>query len=175
MTIAGAEVDVSHTGYTGDLGYELWLPRDGVLPVWDALMEAGASFALRPVGILALDVARIEAGLIMAQVDYVSVRHAEDPGQAFSPFEIGPGRLVDLDKAVPFVGRRPLRDEHSRGGPPRCLVGLDLAWDDLDRLFARHHLLPALPVQAWRHSHGWTGTGDRRPCPTTGRASCRHP
>jgi aminomethyltransferase len=150
LTIAGSAVDVSRTGYTGDLGYELWLPREQALPVWDALVEAGAAYALRPVGILALDVARVEAGLVMAGVDYVSARQAESPRQASSPFEIGLGRLVDLSKAVSFVGRRALREERDQGGPARRLVGLELAWDDLERLYARRDLSPALPVQAWR-------------------------
>ena len=150
LTIAGHELDVSRTGYTGDLGYELWLSRGEALAVWDAIMEAGAAYAIRPVGILALDVARVEAGLIMAEVDYVSIRHAEVPAQASSPFEIGLGRLVDLGKEVPFVGRRALREQHARGGPRRRLVGLDLAWDDLARLHARHGLSPALSPLAWR-------------------------
>ncbi|CAN5805158.1 aminomethyltransferase family protein [soil metagenome] len=150
LRIGRHEVDVSRTGYTGDLGYELWMAREDALAVWDTLLEAGAAYALRPVGILALDVARIEAGLVMAEVDYVSVRHAEFPGQASSPFEIGLGRLVDLDKETPFVGQRALRAEHAGGGPRRRLVGLDLDWDDLARLQARHGLSPALSPQAWR-------------------------
>jgi aminomethyltransferase len=150
LRLGGIDLDVSRTGYTGDLGFELWVARERALALWDALVEAGAAFALRPVGILALDVARVEAGLIMAEVDYTSAWHAQTRAQSYSPFELGLGRLVDLDKEVPFVGRAALRDEQGRGGPPRRLVGLDLHWDDLERMHARHGLSPALSPQAWR-------------------------
>jgi aminomethyltransferase len=148
--IGDIEVDISRTGYTGDLGYELWLDRGAALPVWDALSEAGAAYALRPAGILALDVVRIEAGLIMADVDYTSARHALTPEQAYSPAELGLDRLLKLDKDVPFVGQAALREEASRGGPSRRLVGLELDWLELERLYDRHGLAPALSPQAWR-------------------------
>ncbi len=144
------QVDVSRTGYTGDLGYELWVAREDAVALWDALTEAGAAFALRPAGILALDVARIEAGLIMAEVDYTSAWHAETAAQCWSPYELGLGRLVDLDKEVPFVGQAALRREQARGGPARRLVGLEVDWSDLERLYAARGLPPALPPHAWR-------------------------
>jgi len=150
LTIGDLSLDVSRTGYTGDLGYELWVSVDRAVDLWDALAEVGAAYAMRPVGILALDIARIEAGLIMAEVDYTSAWHAITPHQAYSPFELGLGRLVSQDKEVPFVGRAALRREQERGGPPRRLVGLDLDWADLERLHARHDLSPALSAQAWR-------------------------
>ena len=128
LRIGTIDLDVSRTGYTGDLGYELWVSAGQAVALWDALIEAGAAYGLRPAGILALDVARVEAGLIMAEVDYTSAWHAQTPAQTWSPFELGLGRLVDLDKEVPFVGRSALRREHERGGPPRRLVGLDLDW-----------------------------------------------
>lgn len=150
LRIGAASVDVSRTGYTGDLGYELWMARADALAVWDALAEAGTAYALRPAGILALDVARIEAGLVMADVDYTSARHALTREQTCSPAELGLARLVDLDKEVPFVGRRALREEAARGGPPRRLVGLELDWGALERVYARHGLTPTLSAQAWR-------------------------
>jgi aminomethyltransferase len=150
LRIGRADLDVSRTGYTGDLGYELWVWREDAVALWDTLMEAGAAYGLRPVGILALDVARVEAGLIMAEVDYTSAWHAQTAAQTWSPSELGLGRLVSLDKDVPFVGRRALREEARRGGPPRSLVGLVLDWEGLERLYARHGLPPALPAQAWR-------------------------
>ncbi len=150
LRIGGIDLDVSRTGYTGDLGYELWIPVEGALAVWDALMESGTAFAIRPAGILALDVVRVEAGLIMAGVDYISSQHALTPAQRYSPFELGLGGLVRLDKDVPFVGRAALRREHDAGGPPRRLVGLDLDWADLERLTSRHGLSPALSANAWR-------------------------
>jgi aminomethyltransferase len=150
LEIAGVSIDVSRTGYTGDLGYELWIPADGALAVWDALMETGTAYAIRPAGILALDVVRVEAGLIMAGVDYTSAHHALTWDQSYSPFELGLGDLVKLDKDVPFVGQAALKREAEAGGPPRRLVGLDLDWADLERLYAAQGLSPALSANAWR-------------------------
>ncbi len=120
------------------------------MAVWDALIEAGGAYAIRPAGILALDVVRVEAGLIMAGVDYTSSRHALIADQVYSPYELGLGGLVKLDKEVPFVGRAALRREQAADGPPRRLVGLDLDWADLERLYAQHGLSPALAANAWR-------------------------
>ncbi|MFN8519008.1 MAG: aminomethyltransferase family protein [Chloroflexota bacterium] len=148
--VGDLSVDVSRTGYTGDLGYELWVAADRAVALWDALLEAGSAYALRPAGMLALDVVRIEAGLIMLEVDYTSSAHALVPEQSYSPFELGLGRLVDFDKAAPFVGRAALRREADAGGPARRLVGLDLDWGDLERLYAAQELSPALSAAAWR-------------------------
>ena len=126
-TIAGADVDVSRTGYTGDLGYELWIPAAAALDVWDALFAAGEQHGIRPAGLRALDVVRVEAGLILIEVDYTSVMRATTPAHEYSPFEIGLGRLVNFEKAQ-FVGRRALLRERSEGGPRRRLVGLELDW-----------------------------------------------
>ena len=89
-------LDVSRTGYTGDLGYELWIDADQAVALWDALWAAGQDHAIRPAGMLALDVVRLEAGLILLEVDYTSARHAMNPEQNYSPGEIGLGRLVTL-------------------------------------------------------------------------------
>ena len=118
--------------------------------LWDALMAAGRAFALRPAGMLALDVVRVEAGLILLEVDYTSSMHALIPEQSYSPAEIGLGRLVALDKATPFVGQAALRREAAAGGPGRRLVGLTLDWVDLERLYAAQDLTPALSSTAWR-------------------------
>src|SRR5206468_3842393 len=100
--------------------------------LWDALMEAGRPYDITPTGMLALDVARIEAGLILADVDYLGARKALIPSQTYSPYEIGLGRLVNLEKA-PFIGQAALK-RIGREGPPRQLVGLDVDWDDVERL-----------------------------------------
>ena len=142
--------DVSRTGYTGDLGYELWVDASEAGRLWDALMDAGRAYGIRATGMLALDVVRIEAGLIMLEVDYTSSAHALVPEQSYSPYELGLGRLVDLEKPTPFVGRSALRREQAAGGPPRRLVGLDLDWIDLERLYAAQDLSPALSAAAWR-------------------------
>lgn len=148
--IGDMDIDISRTGYTGDLGYELWVDAARAADLWDALMETGRSYALRPAGMLALDVVRVEAGLILLEVDYTSSMHALIPEQSYSPGEIGLGRLVALDKETPFVGQAALRREAAAGGPPRRLVGLHLDWLDLERLYAAQDLTPTLSSAAWR-------------------------
>ena len=136
-------IDVSRTGYTGDLGYELWIPAEHAVAVWEALSAAGRDHAIRPAGMLALDVVRLEAGLILLEVDYTSARHAMNPEQNYSPGEIGLGRLVSLDKAD-FVGRLALQREARAGGPARRLVGLQLDWYGIEGLFSAQGLPPAI-------------------------------
>jgi aminomethyltransferase len=136
-------LDVSRTGYTGDLGYELWVDAEWAVALWDALWAAGQDHAIRPVGMLALDVVRLEAGLILLEVDYTSARHAMNPEQNYSPGEIGLGRLVTLEKAD-FVGRLALEREARAGGPPRRLVGLELDWNGIEGLFSAQGLPPAI-------------------------------
>jgi aminomethyltransferase len=120
----GTALLVSRTGFTGDLGYELWMDPAAALPVWDRLMDAGLAYGIRPVGSHALDIARIEAGFIQAGVDFVPAEHAVRPGRARSPFELGLGWLVHLGKAN-FNGRRALVAEKARGSSHR-LVRLDV-------------------------------------------------
>jgi aminomethyltransferase len=129
---AGIDIGVSRTGYTGDLGYEVWIPVERAAEAWDALMTAGRAYGIRPAGMLALDVVRLEAGLVLLEVDYTSARHAINPEQNYSPFELGMGKLVGLDKASDFVGRLALRREQARGGPARRLVGVQLSWNDIE-------------------------------------------
>jgi aminomethyltransferase len=136
-------IDVSRTGYTGDLGYELWVAAEFAVPLWGALAEAGLAYGIRPAGMLALDVTRLEAGLILLEVDYTSARHAMNPEQNYSPAEIGLGRLVTFDKAD-YVGRLALEREARRGGPARRLVGLELEWYDIEGLFSAQGLPPAI-------------------------------
>jgi len=146
--IAGIPVDISRTGYTGDLGYEVWVEAAQAVRLWDALMEAGRPYDITPTGMLALDVARIEAGLILADVDYLGARKALIPSQTYSPYEIGLGRLVNLEKA-PYIGQAALK-RIAREGPPRQLVGLDVSWDDVERLHDEVGLAPQLPATASR-------------------------
>src|SRR5499426_2664689 len=134
-TLAGIPVEISRTGYTGDLGYEIWIPREGAPRVWDALMDGGRAFDIHPAGMLALDVARIEAGLLLIEVDFRSSKLALIESQKYSPFEMGLGRLVNLDKA-PFVGRTALVDEE-QGGPARMVVGLQIDWTEVEELYDR--------------------------------------
>jgi aminomethyltransferase len=147
--IGGIEIGVTRTGYTGDLGYELWVDAEAAVELWDAVWEAGEAFGIRPAGIHALDVARVEAGLILIEADYTSARHAISAEQEYSPFEIGLGRLVDFGKAD-FVGKRALELEQAKGGPARRLVGLELDWSGIEALFAKHDQPPAVSALVHR-------------------------
>jgi aminomethyltransferase len=124
FVVAGAPLMASRTGFTGDLGYELWMRLDHAETVWDGLMAAGRTRGIRPIGSKALNVARIEAGFIMPNVDFVSAEHTVHTGRARSPLELGLGWLVDFEKGH-FTGRRALLAEQQRGGRRR-LVGLDI-------------------------------------------------
>jgi aminomethyltransferase len=146
--IAGIDVDISRTGYTGDLGYEVWVAWDRALEVWDALMAAGTDFDLHAAGMLALDVARIEAGLLLIDVDFSSCRKAMIDAQKITPYEMGLGRLVNLDKAS-FVGQRALAAEHARGHA-REIVGLDVEWPAVEEVYERVGLPPAVSPIASR-------------------------
>lgn len=148
--IAGVPVTVSRTGYTGDLGYELWVPADRALPVWDALAAEGKHYGLVPAGIWALDIARIEAGLIMLDVDYHPSHRALIHDQTSTPFELGLDWTVARDKG-PYTGRAAHQAERARG-PAWRLMGLAVDWPSLEGLYAAHHLPPQLPTIPWRAS-----------------------
>ncbi len=124
LPIAGHSLMVSRTGYTGDLGYEIWVPASLALPTWDALVSEGKSFGLQPCGIWAMDVCRIEAGLIMLDVDYTPAPKAMTPAQASSPFELGLGWAISLQKDY-FLGKSALAKE-KLSGPSLSLVGLEV-------------------------------------------------
>ena len=147
-TIAGVPVDISRTGYTGDLGYEIWMPAARALDVWDALMEGGRAFDIKPAGMLALDVARIEAGLLLIEVDFFSSRKAMIPSQMYTPYELGMGRLVSPDKGR-FIGQHALRDEQARGAA-RQIVGLEIDWNEVEKLYDAAGLAPAVAATASR-------------------------
>jgi len=146
--IDGVRVDVTRTGYTGDLGYEIWVPRAGAVTVWDALVRAGRPFGLKPAGMLALDVARVEAGLLLIDVDFVSSRKAMNADQRSTPDELGLRRLVQLDKAR-FVGRAAIGAERDRG-LRRKVVGLEIVWPDVEALYEKAGLAPVAPPAASR-------------------------
>ncbi|MGH7644100.1 MAG: aminomethyltransferase family protein, partial [Gemmatimonadales bacterium] len=167
--LRGIPVTISRTGYTGDLGYEIWLDAGDALAVWDAVVAAGGPYGLAPAGMLALDVARIEAGLLLLEVDYVSARHALIEAQTSSPYELNLGWAVSLEKDE-FVGRGALVREHARGtrhGAWR-FVGLEVEWDSLERLYRDVGLPPKLPAVAWRTSVPLYGDGSQVGYATSG-------
>ena len=147
-TIAGRAVEISRTGYTGDLGYEIWMARGDAVAVWDALIAVGTAYGLKPTGLLALDIARIEAGLLLIDVDFFSVRRALTTSQVYTPFEMGLDRLVDPAKG-PFIGRDALRAERVRG-PRRRIVGLTVEWPEIERLYEAVGLPPVPQATASR-------------------------
>ena len=124
------------------------MPWDAAIRVWEAIAEAGSAFDLQPAGMLALDIARIEAGLLLIEVDFYSSRKAMIESQKYSPYELGLGRLVDLNKG-PFVGRQALTAEFRRG-PRRQIVGLEVDWTEVERLYEAVGLPPTAPATASR-------------------------
>jgi aminomethyltransferase len=146
--IAGVPVDISRTGYTGDLGFEIWMPWKDAVRVWDELMNKGRQFDIHPAGMIALDIARIEAGLILIEVDYNSSKKALIDSQKYSPCEIGLGKLVDFKKET-FVGREALMAEEKKG-VKRALVGLEINWNEVEALYDKIGMAPQVPSQASR-------------------------
>jgi aminomethyltransferase len=147
-SVAGVPVEISRTGYTGDLGYEIWIPWERAIIVWDALMREGRRFGIRPAGMLALDVARVEAGLLLIDVDFHGSKKAVVESHRYSPFEMGLGRLVRLDKG-PYVGRDALAGEQRRG-PTRRIVGLETDWPAVERLYDLLGMAPQVSATASR-------------------------
>jgi aminomethyltransferase len=157
---------ITRTGYTGDLGYELWFDARYAERMWDHVMKVGVSYGLTPAGMLALDMARIEAGLILLDVDYVPARKALIEARTSSPFELGLGWTVGLDKGF-FVGQRALREERVRPSAWQ-LRGLEMDWDGLERLYAEVGLPVELPATAWRTSVPVYAGGDQVGYATSG-------
>jgi aminomethyltransferase len=139
---------VSRTGYTGDLGYEVWVDPKDALPLWDLLVSAGKPFGLEPAGLDAMDVTRIEAGYILSGVDYFCALRTLIDSRKASPYELALGWTVNLERD-PFIGQAALKREQT-SGPPRVFVGLDIDWDEMAALFRRHGLPPEVHFGGWR-------------------------
>ncbi len=148
--VAGIRAEISRTGYTGDLGYEIWVDAEDAIPLWDALTAAGEPFGLAPAGLLALDMARLEAGLLLVDVDYVPAQRAILEDQESSPYELGLGWAVALE-ASNFVGRAALRAERARPAAWR-FRGITLDWESLEDAYAEVRLPPQLPGMTLRDS-----------------------
>lgn len=148
INLLGDPTMVSRTGYTGDLGYEIWIPKQRALAAWDAIIDAGRAFALAPCGIWGMDVCRIEAGLIMLDVDYTPAPRAMTAAQASSPFELGLGWAVHFGKGN-FVGKKALLEEKQRG-PQLALVGLEIDHIAFMRAHEKLGLTTPYPFIPWR-------------------------
>jgi aminomethyltransferase len=160
--LAGIDIWLSRTGYTGDLGYEIWIPRENAEAAYDAVLSAGEHLGLLAVGLDAMDVSRIEAGFIMNGVDYYSANHCLTDERKASPWELGLGWTVNLDRE-PFVGQAALR-RLKETGEGRRLVGLSADWDETEAIFQAYGLPPEIPTDAWRdgrpvydESNRWIG------------------
>jgi len=143
-------VSISRTGYTGDLGYEIWMDTNDALFIWDLLLEKGEPYGITPTGLQALDIARIEAGLILLDVDYISSRHAIVESRKSSPYELGLGWAVKMKKKD-FIGKQALGREVTRG-PEWEFVGIEIEWSELENHYRNVGLAPGLPSTAWRTS-----------------------
>ena len=143
-------VSISRTGYTGDLGYEIWMDPNDALFIWDLLLEKGKPYGITPTGLQALDIARIEAGLILLDVDYISSRHAIVESRKSSPYELGLGWAVKMKKNY-FIGKQALEREVTRG-PEWEFVGIEIQWTELENHYRNVGLAPGLPSTAWRTS-----------------------
>ncbi len=144
----GVDVLISRTGYTGDLGYEVWVERERALKIYDAIMAGGRDYRIQPVGLDAMDVTRIEAGYIMNGVDYFSANTCVIESRKSTPYEIGLGWTVDLNRD-PFIGQDALKAEKANGSV-WATVGLIYDWNAFERLFAEFGLPPQLPGGVWR-------------------------
>ena len=142
--IGDISVSISRTGYTGDLGYEIWIDSADALSVWDILIEKGKLFGLTPTGLQALDISRIEAGLILLDVDYISSRHAIIESRKSTPYELGLGWTVKMNKED-FIGKRALQLSQK---PKWQFVGIEIDWESLEKHYQKFGLAPGLPYTA---------------------------
>jgi len=146
MKLAGVDVIVSRTGYTGDLGYEIWAPSENALAVWDAVWAASRGRGVVPFGLTALYMARIEAGLVLLDVDFHSSRFAWTDADRSTPIELGFGwmfkRLAEGAGGRAFIGRDAIRRELAEGTSRWKLTGLIVDWKDYDRIYNEAGLIP---------------------------------
>lgn len=148
--LGGIPATISRTGYTGDLGYEIWVEPGQAEALWDRLMEVGQAYRLRAVGNIALDMARIEAGLLLINVDFVSAKHTMFEIQKSTPYELGLGWTVHLDKPY-FVGQAALRAEKVRG-PAWATVGLEVNLESLEAVYREFGMPLTLPGHSWNEA-----------------------
>ncbi|MBL4755021.1 MAG: aminomethyltransferase family protein [Flavobacteriales bacterium] len=148
--LEGIPVHVSRTGFTGDLGYEIWTENEHSIKLWDALMKHGKNYNIRPCGLDALDMTRIEAGLILNGADYFNAAHVLIEDRMSTPYELGLGWTVNLDRST-FNGQAALKREKEKGSL-WATVGLDINWPELEAIYNRYGLPPEVDGHAWRTS-----------------------
>ncbi|NIS30453.1 MAG: aminomethyl transferase family protein, partial [Actinobacteria bacterium] len=141
VDIAGCRIMVSRTGFTGDLGYELWVPAGAAGAVWDAVLAAGAGRGVIPVGHTALLMCRIEAGLLLLDTDFQSSRFAWNDAHRSTPLELGFGWMFRDVGSRTFIGRRAIIDEIENGTSRWNMVGVVVDWKDYDLTHDRAGLI----------------------------------
>jgi len=122
----GGKAVISRTGFTGDLGYELFVPATQALSLWDRLFKAGRIHGIRAIGYAALNRARIEAGLIVANADFITAEHALRASRERMPDEIGLGFMIERKKEAYFNGRHAIEAAREAGSLTHILVGLEV-------------------------------------------------
>ncbi|MDK1029553.1 MAG: aminomethyltransferase family protein [Anaerolineae bacterium] len=157
IKIAGIPITLSRTGYTGDLGYELWVKADKAVALWDAVFEAGEDYRIRPFGDYALDIARIEAGLLLIDADFHSSKKVMYEHEKTTPLELGLGWTVKLKKDY-FVGQKALIEDKKNGLKWKT-IGLEIDLKSLEAIYAKYNMPLYLPYQSWTeavpvYSHG---------------------
>ena len=147
----GQPLTITRTGYTGDLGYELWIAPEHAPALWDDLMRAGEAYGIMPAGLAALDISRIEAGLILIDVDFISSPRTFIPEQKSSPFEVGLGWTVKFSKGNDFIGRKALEVEAANPSD-WVLAGMEIDWVSLEEIYGAANLPPQVTGRARRDS-----------------------
>jgi aminomethyltransferase len=145
--IDGINADLTRTGYTGDLGYEIWVQAKDAERLWDVVAAAGKPYGVLPVGLTAMLMTRIEAGLVLLNHEYISALDAMIPDQMYSPYELNLGWTVNLN-GEDFVGRKALAEEKRRG-PKRKQVALHVDFESFESWYDKVGLPPELPEEAW--------------------------
>ncbi|MDH5305946.1 MAG: aminomethyltransferase family protein, partial [Myxococcales bacterium] len=145
--VGGVPASVSRTGYTGDLGYEIFVTPQNAETLWDALVAKGIDYKMQPAGNVALDMTRIEAGLLLIDVDFQSAAKAMFEVEKTSPYDLGLDWMVKLEKGF-FVGQEALRREKARG-PAWTTVGLEVDVQGLEKLYSQFSMPLHLPYQSW--------------------------
>ncbi len=146
--LGGVPTIVTRTGYTGDLGFELWVESDNAEKIWDVLFDAGEGYGIGPAGLLALDRTRLEAGFPLIDVDFWNAEKTLIDDQKSTPYELNLGWTVHLKKPA-FVGKRALAMEKERGAE-RFFVGLEVSFRDIERLYEIEGLAPEIPNEVSR-------------------------
>jgi aminomethyltransferase len=159
-SLEGIPVTVYRAGYTGDLGYEVWVESHLALPLWDLLLERGWAYGLRPFGNVALDIARIEAGLLLIDIDFYSAKKAMFDFQKSTPLELSLDWTIGFDKSG-FVGQEALKRERARGAAWRT-VGLEVDLPSLEGVYARFGMPLILPYASWGEAVPVYETGGNR-------------